>query len=148
MDAQDAAHTFVDLFPDVYRRFHRRVHHTEYQLTSESLAVVQHLADAGPLTVTEASRHLGRSQAATSEILSRLVDRGLLARMPDERDRRRILVWLTPLGHETLQESRSVLAFHLVHRAMNQLPARQRNALIQGMQELLLKDAELEKDQP
>ncbi len=137
MNAPEAAYEFSRLFPDLYRRFYRRVHHCELLLTSESLAVVQHLADSGPLTVTEAAKHLQRSQAATSEIFNRLVGHGLLERMPDERDRRRVLVWLTEKGQEELSKARQVLSEDLVEQAMQNLSAQQRAQLIDGIQNLL-----------
>ncbi|MHC4512089.1 MAG: MarR family winged helix-turn-helix transcriptional regulator [Planctomycetota bacterium] len=137
MDAEDAADRFAALFPDVYRRFHRRVHHAEYQLTSESLAIVQHLADSGPLTVTEAARHMDRSQAAMSELFARLVSRGLLARMPDERDRRRVLVWLTEAGREALASARSVLSPDLLAPAFERVAPADRASLIENMQALV-----------
>ena len=137
MDTDDAARRFAALFPDVYRRFHRRVHHAEYRLTSESLALLQHLADSGPLTVTEAARHTDRSQAAMSELIGRLVARGKLARMPDDRDRRRVLVWLTPAGQQALKTARSVLSPDLLARALRQMTAAQRKRLIDAVQGLL-----------
>ena len=148
MDAQQAAEAFAELFPDLYRRFHRRVHHSEYQLTSESLAVVLHLADSGPLTVTEAARHMDRSQAAMSEQIARLVDHGVLARTPDERDRRRILIWLTEKGHETLRQARSVLSVDLVAKAFENLPPDDRATLIGGIRALLDRNLQRGKDQP
>jgi len=137
MDAKEAAEQFAEMFPQVYRRFHRRVPHTEYRLTSESLAIVQHLADSGPLTVTEAARHMDRSQAAMSELIARLVTRGLLARMPDERDRRRTLIWMTETGRQTLESARSVLSPALVARAIEQMSFADRRRLIEAVQRLL-----------
>ncbi len=137
MDAELAAEQFAGMFPRVYRRFHRRIGPAEYRLTSESLAVVQHLADAGPLTVTEAARHMDRSQAAMSEMIARLVARGLLARMPDERDRRRTLVWLTPAGRDGLASARSVLSPDLLTGALSQMPPADRRRLIDSVRVLL-----------
>lgn len=108
MDDKDAAKQFAAMFSEIYRRFHRRVPHTEYQLTSESLAVVHHLADSGPLTITEVARHMDRSQAAMSELIAGLVERGLPARMRDERERRPTMVWLTETRRQTLDQARSV----------------------------------------
>ena len=137
MDAKVAAERFAAMFPQVYRRFHRRVPHMEYQLTSESLAIVQHLADSGPLTVTEAARHMDRSQAAMGELIARLVDRSLLARMPDERDRRRTLIWLTEAGRQTLETARSVLSAMLLARALKQMSSADRRRLIETVRRLL-----------
>ena len=53
---------------------------------------------AGPLTIGEAALHLERAQSVVSEIVSHLVQQGLLERESDPADRRRTLVWLTPAG--------------------------------------------------
>jgi DNA-binding MarR family transcriptional regulator len=137
MKPEAAARAFEELFPAIYRRFCRAVGPHEYQPTRESLAILQHLADAGPLTVTEAARHMRRSQAAMSELLQRLVRRGLLARMDDERDRRRTLVWLTPAGQAVLSEARRILSQSRLVTALRQMPARQRRVLIESVQTLL-----------
>ena len=137
MNPDVAAKEFAAIFPEMYRRFHRRVRPTEYQLTNESLAIVQHLADSGPLTVTEAARHMDRSQAAMSEQITRLVERGLLARMQDERDRRRTLVWLTEKGRQTLETARSVLSTKLLVRAFDQISSADRRRLIEAARKLL-----------
>lgn len=137
MDAEIASTRFVELFPAVYRRFHRRLDHSEYLLTRESLAVLRHLADTGPLTVGEAAKHLSRSQPAMSEMIQRLVQRGMLERMTDERDRRRVLVWLSEEGRLMLRESERVLSHELVGTAMSRMPATTRCQLIAAVEALL-----------
>ena len=137
MNAAHAAKRFVAMFPEIYHRFYRRVPVTGYQPTSESLAVLRHLAGTGPLTVTEAATHFDRSQPAMSEMIQRLVDRGLLARMPDERDRRRVLVWLTEQGHAALRESQDVLSPALVKQAMQELSAQDRATLVRLLRSLV-----------
>ncbi len=57
--------------------------------------------------------------------------------MPDERDRRRVLVWLTEKGQEELSKARQVLSEDLVEQAMQNLSAQQRAQLIDGIQNLL-----------
>ncbi len=140
MDTKDAANSFAELFPRVFRRFCQRIPPSQHRLTGESMAILRHLADTGPLTVTEMARHLERSQAATSEIIARLVGRGLLDRMPDERDRRRVLVWLTPAGREMLHAAQEVLSPELLARGLRQLSPQRRRTLIEAVQALLATD--------
>ncbi len=147
MDAKTAARLFGDLFPAIYRRFHRRVGLADYRPTMQSLAVLEHLAATGPLTVGEMADHLDRSQAATSEIVERLVDREMLARMPDERDRRRVLVWLTPAGRTSLEEARRVLSDDLLLSAFGQLDAGERVRLTESMKRLLATEPRRKTDE-
>ena len=93
--------------------------------------------DAGPLTVTEAARHFGRSQAATSELLERLRSRDLVARIHDERDQRRHLVWLTEEGRALTAEMRRVLDPARLERAFAKMAEDECRELLAGMRALL-----------
>ena len=131
------ARAFATLFPAVYARFCRRWEPGEYRPSIETAAILEHLADAGPLTVSEAAAHFDRSQAATSERLARLERRGLLERVPDERDQRRHLVWLTKRGRDTVADIRRVLEPRRLDRAFARMSARARRELVSGMKALL-----------
>jgi DNA-binding MarR family transcriptional regulator len=75
----EPAGEFEQLFRAVYLTFHRR-DAPRSQLPSASLAVLEHLALAGPLTIGEAAAHLRRAQSVVSEIVSHLERQGLLER--------------------------------------------------------------------
>ena len=137
MDVESAAAEFAELFGLAYRRFYRRVPVGQYLLTSESIAALQHLTEAGPLTVAEAAVHLGRSQSAMSEMLDRLERRGLVARVSDQRDRRRTLVWLTDDGRDALDEAQRVLSEVRLRDAFTALDSAQRDRLIELMRSLI-----------
>lgn len=137
MDADGAAAEFAGLFPEIYRRFRGRVHHSEYAPTTESLAVLRHLAESGPLTITECANHMDRSQSAMSEMVDRLVRRRVLSRMPDQRDRRRSLVWLTEYGFDKLDEANRVLSPDLLSKAFTNLTAERRQRLIEDLRKLI-----------
>ncbi len=73
---------FADLFPEVYSRLHSRKERSATRVTPQMWAVLQHLAMAGPLTVTEAA-HFERSQSVVSETVDALCKKDLVERMPD-----------------------------------------------------------------
>ena len=137
MDADEAAEAFAELYPAIYRHTYRRVDPRAFHPGREALAMLEHLAGTGPLTVSETARHLDRSQSATSERIDRLIERGYLDRIPDERDRRRHLVWLTEAGHALIRDERNVLSRELVRRAMERLSAADRRALIAEVSKLV-----------
>lgn len=89
---------FAELFRGVYLTFHRR-DRPRSQLPHALLAVLEHLAHAGPFTVGEAAAHLSRAQSVVSEIVSHLERQGMLERVSGPADRRRTLVWLAGAGH-------------------------------------------------
>jgi DNA-binding MarR family transcriptional regulator len=137
MDAEAAAGEFAELFGRAYRRFYRRVPVDQYRLTAESIAVLQHLVDAGPVTIAEAAAHLRRSQSAMSEMVDRLERRDLIARVADQRDRRRTLVWLTETGHEALGEAQRVLSTTRLRQAFTALDDEERNGLVDALRRLI-----------
>ncbi|MHC4895499.1 MAG: DUF2284 domain-containing protein, partial [Planctomycetota bacterium] len=57
--------------------------------------------------------------------------------MPDERDRRRVLVWLTEAGREALASARSVLSPDLLAPAFERVAPADRASLIENMQALV-----------
>jgi len=81
----DQAREFAELFRAVYLTFHRR-DGPRNQLPNASLAVLDHLALAGPLTIGEAAAHLRRAQSVVSEIVSHLERQGMLERESDPAD--------------------------------------------------------------
>ena len=72
------------MFPETYRCFYRRQDPRKWRPSPETIAVLEHLAVSGPLTVTEAARHFDRSQSAMSEMFDRIIALDLLKRMAVE----------------------------------------------------------------
>jgi DNA-binding MarR family transcriptional regulator len=136
-DARRAADELSRLFPAIYLRLHARRDKPERRAPSQSRAVMQHLAMSGPLTVGEAARHFSRAQSVVSELVDRLEAEGLCERMRDQRDRRRVLVWLTPAGLELLERDRQVLSSQRVLQAMQRMKPAARHALVEGMRALV-----------
>jgi len=133
---QAQAERFAALFRAVYLTFHRR-DGPRSQLPGASRAVLEHLAMAGPLTISEAAAHLNRAQSVVSEIISHLDRQGLIERESDPADRRRTLIWLTPSGHDALRRDREVLGLDLLAPALARMPPTQADALIAGLQTLV-----------
>ena len=144
-DARRDALAFAELFPAVYLRFHRR-DGKRRSLPASSRSVLQHLAVAGPLTVSEMARHLDRAQSVVSEIVSHLERDGLLERVRDARDRRRALIWLSDAGASHLGRDREVLSGELLARAMANMAPRDRRALLTGMKALIRADLSPHED--
>jgi DNA-binding MarR family transcriptional regulator len=146
MNAENAARAFADAFAAVYRHTYRRRDPREPRVSGEALAMLQHLRDSGPLTITEAARHFGRSQSSVSERIQRLVRRGLLVSLADERDRRRHLIWLTPRGEDALRVETEVLSEERLTAAMRRLGATDRTKLLDGMLALLTAAGEVARE--
>lgn len=137
MDAGSAADTFIGLFSQVYLHLYPRRAATDYRPSPETLALLIHLIQSGPVTVLEAAAHFERSQAAMSEMLDRLIRRGLLDKIPDERDRRRHLVWLTEAGQQMVRDEQRPLDADRLARVLSRMTADERATLVGAMSRLV-----------
>jgi DNA-binding MarR family transcriptional regulator len=106
-------------------------------LTPRMVAVIQHLAAGGPLTVGELAVHLRLSKATTTELVNRVEERGLVDRMRDDRDRRRVFVWLTDKGRQRAGAHAKVLSGDTLLGAVRRMAPADRNRLITGLRALL-----------
>jgi DNA-binding MarR family transcriptional regulator len=137
-----AARRVARLFPEVYRRYHwaNRVHGADLPVTRRALEVLQHLWASGPLTVGEQAEHLGLRRNSVSELLQRLEAKGLVARIRDERDERRVLVWLTDAGRAVVSRVGQVLAPDLIAQVMATLSPEERAIVVRGVELLATAD--------
>ena len=126
------------LYPAVYHRFHAsRQTLPGSDITAHMLRVLRHLAAGGPLTVGEQAEHLGLSKATTTEMVNRLEAKGLVARLRDDRDRRRVFVWLTDAGRRRVTEYPEVLENDLLVQAVANMRPADRAHLLEGLRALL-----------
>ena len=126
------------LYPAVYRRFQssrQRIPGTD--VTPRMLGLLRLLAVAGPLSVGEQARHLGLSRATATELVDRLESKGLVARIRDGQDRRRVFVSLTDAGRARAAAHPEVLACDDLLRAVELMSPADRRALITGLRALL-----------
>ena len=133
---EQAARRIARLFPEVYRRYHwaRRVRGAELPVTRRALEVLQHLAAGGPLTVGEQAEHLGLRRNSVSELLQRLEAKGLVARIRDERDERRVLVWLTDAGRDVVARVGQVLAPDMIAETLAAMSPAERATVVRGFE--------------
>lgn len=139
MEPSDAASELNDLYAAVYRFCHQRQSPRAHRASAETLAFLDHLKQTGPLTIKEAAAHFDRSQAATSELVQRLIERGLLDRIEDQRDRRRHLIWLTEQALELSHNARRPLSDELLAGCLARMKDGDRAQLVRTMR--LLVDA-------
>jgi DNA-binding MarR family transcriptional regulator len=143
LTAEQAARRVARAFPEVYRRYHwaRQVRGADLPVTRRALEVLQHLSASGPLTVGEQAEHLGLRRNSVSELLRRLEGKGLVARVRDERDERRVLVWLTEAGRDVVSRVGQVLAPDLLAGTMATLSPAERAVVVRGFELLATADS-------
>ncbi|MDR3374317.1 MAG: MarR family transcriptional regulator [Ancalomicrobiaceae bacterium] len=127
---------FDELYRLIYARAVRHVPDKRAWLTPESRWVLDHMAEAGPLTIGEMAATFDRAQSTITEMVDGLCRQNLLERMPDARDRRRTLVWLTDAAFERLKLEREVLDVAVLDRALAKMPAADRERLYALIEDL------------
>ena len=137
MDPADFAERFAHAHQDIYLHAVRRVRDKREQLTRETSAFLLHLAEAGPMTLTELSRHLDRAPSTLSEMVDHLAAKDLIRREPDPQDGRRALIWLTAHGREVQAREMYALDREHLRRAAAQLPPDRRAVLTDALGDLI-----------
>ena len=118
----------------VARHWAQRVRGADLPVTRRALEVLVHLSVGGPLTVGEQAEHMGLRRNSASELLARLEAKGLVARIRDERDERRVLVWLTDAGRDVVSRVGQVLAPDLLAETMATLSPADRAIVVRGFE--------------
>lgn len=127
-------HNFSDRFQlcfhQIYTDCYRRLPSETDRLTPQTVAILSHLAQMGPATVQELATHFGRAQSTVTQMIDRLQQGELIARMPDERDRRRVFIWLTDIGKQRLQAATTPLDPSLIEAMADRLSLAEQETLL------------------
>lgn len=101
-------------------------------VTGAQLFVLRVLADHPGLSINELARRTMTHQSSVSVVVSRLVARGLVARVPAADDCRRLMVTLTPRGR-LLDRDAPAAAQELIIEAVRGLAPGRRRGLAGGL---------------
>lgn len=97
-------------------------------LTTSQLATLRQLARRGALSAGDLARGISVSQATITGIVDRLESRGLVTRVRDMEDRRRVVIDLTEAGREVVATSPPPLHERFVVR-LAELPTEEREEI-------------------
>jgi MarR family transcriptional regulator, lower aerobic nicotinate degradation pathway regulator len=75
-------------------------HSGDKQLTSVQLSVLYAIQEGQPCSLTDIGQRASIDPSTTRGVIDRLGKRGLIQERPDEQDKRRVLIELTPSGNE------------------------------------------------
>lgn len=105
-------------------------------ISSAQLFVLAELGAVPGCSVGELARRTHTDQSSVSIVVSRLVDRGFVARAESARDRRRVELRVTPKGRALLRRAPGTTQSRLV-AGVEALPAARRRALASALGELV-----------
>ena len=92
------------------RRAHQRAtsifagNFAELNLTPTQFATLAKIADQSAVSQNRLGRMTAMDPATIQGVVRRLDERGYIKRLPDMKDRRRMVLRLTEMGHETVEE--------------------------------------------
>lgn len=102
---------------------------TVSQLTSPQYNALLRLREQGRVSQNQLGRLIDMDPATTQGVVTRLVQRGLIERVPDEVDRRRVQLTLTESGHQTMLEA-LVVGQDIQERALADFSEQERAELL------------------
>lgn len=98
----------------------RRFSEAGFEYTCEQWRTIRHLEEHSGLTQRELQEKVGKSQSATSKVLLRLREQGILEIRPSSKDRRCRKIFLTEQGRTILRQL-DVLADEVLQNAMKDI---------------------------
>lgn len=91
---------------------HFAEHFAELGLTQNHVSVLWLIHDHPGIVQAGLSRRLHMDRATTMARVHKLEERGLIARAPSGKDKRRVALWLTDKGEAMLRDARRALEAH------------------------------------
>jgi len=105
---QERAEYLVGLMPSLGKGIAERIpalkHNVQHHLTVGQLHILGFLHHRGPETMGVMAKCSHVALSTMTESINRLVKLGVVARIPDEQDRRVVRIQLTPKGHKTFKQ--------------------------------------------
>lgn len=128
------ARTIMEVIPaamHVLRMEMRRPHRG--QLSVPQFRALLFIQRHPGISASRLAEHLGVTRPTASALLDRLVQRGLVSRVRDPQERRRVVLHLTPSGVRLVDESRRHTQERLA-ALLAGVPAQELNRIVQGLE--------------
>ncbi len=123
----------METLPPVMRAIHEEMRRQEAPLLSiPQLRTLAYLNRNPGACLFRLAQHLGVTRPTASAIVERLVRRGLVSRVADPQERRRVVLTLTTTGATHLQRTRRSTQTWMA-TALSRLPQAKLQTIIQGV---------------
>jgi DNA-binding MarR family transcriptional regulator len=103
---QELTERFIELVEQINQCMHSRPleYWPDLELTIPQIKTLTLLRHQGPQRMGSIATYLGSTLSSSTSIIDRLVDKGLVERVPDPDDRRVVICQLTPRGQEATEQ--------------------------------------------
>lgn len=129
----------LPLLPEIGKLLYAAVsrHPVAAGLSLPQIKALGHLSHHGRRSVGEIAHGLGVSLPSASDVVDRLVERGLAERGANPADRRQVLVWLTPEA-ERFKTELSTLRRAQLRAALDRLEPAERPVFVRSLEVLVV----------
>ncbi|MDE0632399.1 MAG: MarR family transcriptional regulator [Caldilineaceae bacterium] len=149
---EDRREELTDRFRELAEYLNRQLHTARLDewedlgMTIPQIKTLVLLGPLGPLRMGNIAACLGRALSATTTIVDRLVEKGLVDRISDPNDRRVVICKLTDAGEETLKRFWRIGRERL-DPAANLLDEEQLEIVVKGLELIHWAEDELQRTQ-
>jgi DNA-binding MarR family transcriptional regulator len=120
LNLDEVVNNLLSILPFFLKRFMKPDHHdSEHELGGSHINVLFMLNKLGDMPMSEVSRRIFVSKPQMTVIIDKLIDMGLVDRLPDRRDRRVINIALTEKGHAYLKNFKAAKRDKIKERLAN-----------------------------
>jgi DNA-binding MarR family transcriptional regulator len=110
-------------------------------MTLLQLTVLHFISALSPVTLTDLAQVLGTKPPATSALVDRLIDAGLVSRTPDRQDRRRVQLSITATAEPIIGDTDPDTARRLL-TVLSRMSSQSRRQLIEVLMDVVRRSAE------
>jgi len=123
----------AETVPLVMRSLRRQMRQFVAPLSVPQLRTLGYVYRHPGASLSELAGHLGVTPPTASALVERLVQRGLITRVLDQKERRRITLTLTAEGARMMQQAQEAIREH-VREKLRKLPPAELRRILGGMQ--------------
>lgn len=133
----DDAHSVLNSFRCLVKslRLADRAGLKEHGLGASQLYVLHELKRDAPLSVNDLAARMATDQSTVSVVVSKLIDKGYVAREKSEADARRLQLTLTAKGHLTARNLPPPIQYRIIE-GVQRLPRARAKALAESLHEI------------
>ncbi|MFP7494722.1 MarR family transcriptional regulator [Terribacillus saccharophilus] len=104
-----------------------------FGLTVPQMRVIVEVAKDKNISIKQLTQNLKMTQSTVSEIVERLIGKGIVTKTPNPQDKRSVIITLTEAAEEAINKGDNDYLNHMILDVLNQLEANEQESFVHGM---------------
>ncbi|MCK5736128.1 MAG: winged helix-turn-helix transcriptional regulator [Spirochaetaceae bacterium] len=105
---------YFQLYKTLFSDFHPEI--SPPGLNRTHWRALMHIAESGPECMKGVGGHVGLEAGSFTPVADKLIKEGLVERIPDPSDRRRVLLRITGIGNTAVKKIKRMMKNHYAHK--------------------------------